>query len=113
MGVIKEKNVQDRVIIQSFDFRTLQYLHQRYPAIKTAMLIEDTDKRSLEDQLNALGFTPTIYSPDQSLVNAALVEKCHVRNIKVIPWTVNDKASIERLKSLGVDGIISDYPDLF
>jgi glycerophosphoryl diester phosphodiesterase len=113
MGVIKEKNVQDRVIIQSFDFRTLQYLHQRYPAIKTAMLIEDTDKRSLEQQLDALGFMPAIYSPDHSLVTAALVEKCHVRNIKVIPWTVNDKATIERLKSLGVDGIISDYPDLF
>ncbi len=113
MSVIKEKNIQDRVIIQSFDFRTLQYLHQHYPAIKTAMLIEDTDKRSLEQQLQSLGFDPTIYSPDQSLVNAMLIEKCHKRNIKVIPWTVNDKATISRLKSLGVDGLISDYPDLF
>lgn len=113
MGVIKEKGIEDRVIIQSFDFRTLQYLHQHYPNIKTAMLIEDTDKRTLEQQLQALGFTPTIYSPDQSLVNAALIEKCHKQNMKVIPWTVNDKPTIHRLETLGVDGIISDYPDLF
>jgi len=113
MGVIKEKGVQDRVIIQSFDFRTLQYLHLHYPNIKTVMLIEDTDKRTFDQQLQALGFTPTIYSPDYSLVNAALIEKCHKQNIKVIPWTVNDKATIQRLKTLRVDGIISDYPGLF
>ena len=41
MAVIKEKEIEDHVIIQSFDFRTLQYLHQKYPDIKTAMLIED------------------------------------------------------------------------
>ncbi|MGB8194186.1 MAG: glycerophosphodiester phosphodiesterase [Chitinophagaceae bacterium] len=112
MAVIKEKNLQERVIIQSFDFRTLQYLHQHYPAVKTAMLIEDYDKRTLDQQLKALGFTPTIYSPEYSLVNSTLIESCHKQNIKVIPWTVNDKPTIDRLKSLGVDGIISDYPDL-
>ncbi|HYE56767.1 MAG TPA: glycerophosphodiester phosphodiesterase, partial [Chitinophagaceae bacterium] len=113
MGVIRLKQVEERVIIQSFDFRTLQYLHQHYPSIKTAMLIEDGDKRSLEQQLKALGFNPTIYSPHYSLVTEALVRKCHDLNIKVIPWTVNDKPTIERLKAMRVDGIISDYPDLF
>ena len=113
VSVILEKGVQDRVIIQSFDFRTLQYLHNKYPSIMTAMLIEDYDKRGLKDQLKALGFLPTIYSPEQSLVTEELVKSCHEQGIKVIPWTVNDKTSIERLKGLGVDGIISDYPDLF
>ncbi|HKB43170.1 MAG TPA: glycerophosphodiester phosphodiesterase [Chitinophagaceae bacterium] len=113
MGVIKEKRMKERVIIQSFDFRTLQYLHQHYPAVKTAMLIEDFDKRNLEDQLKALGFTPTIYSPDYSLVNKDLLKKCYHQNIKVIPWTVNDKETIKKLKAMGVDGIISDYPNLF
>jgi glycerophosphoryl diester phosphodiesterase len=113
MEVIKEKGIEEHVIIQSFDFRTLQYLHQHYPAIKTAMLIEDFDKRSLEDQIKTLGFIPTIYSPDYSLVNKDLLKKCHQQNIKVIPWTVNDKETIEKLKAMGVDGLISDYPNLF
>jgi glycerophosphoryl diester phosphodiesterase len=113
VAVIRSKGIEDRVIIQSFDFRTLQYLHQHYPFIKTAMLIEDFDKRGLDEQLKALGFIPTIYSPDYSLVNDELLKKCHQQKIKVIPWTVDDKPTIDRLKSMGVDGIISDYPNLF
>jgi glycerophosphoryl diester phosphodiesterase len=113
MKVIKEKQMEDYVIIQSFDFRTLQYLHQHYPAIKTAMLIEDYDKRTIDDQIKALGFMPTIYSPAYILTTEATIKKCHDQNIRIIPWTVNDKKEIERLKDLGVDGIISDYPDLF
>jgi len=112
MKVINAARISDRVIIQSFDFRTLQVMHKRYPAIKTAALIEDDDKRPLEEQLKTLGFMPTIYSPDYSLVTKELVEQCHERKIKVIPWTVNDKAAIEQMKATGVDGIITDYPDL-
>ena len=113
IAVIKEKEIEDRVIIQSFDFRTLQYLHQHYPTIKTAMLIEDFDRRGIEKQIEALGFNPTIYSPHYSLINEALLNYCHERKIKVIPWTVNKKEDIERLKKMGVNGIITDYPDLF
>jgi glycerophosphoryl diester phosphodiesterase len=113
MEVIKEKKLEKRVIIQSFDFRTLQYLHQHYPQMKTAMLIEDDDKRGIKKQIEALGFVPTIYSPHYSLVNAELIGYCHSKKIKVIPWTVNTKQEIEQLKKMGVDGIISDYPNLF
>lgn len=113
MKLIKEKNMEEQVIIQSFDFRTLQYLHQKYPQIKTAMLIEDFDTRTFEQQLKALGFTPTIYSPAYKLVTKELIEKCHSQNIRVIPWTVNTRAEIEKYKGMGVDGIITDYPDLF
>lgn len=113
MQVIHQKKVADRVIIQSFDFRTLKILHQKYPDIKTAALVEEVDKRPLEEQLTELGFTPTIYSPAYSLVTKDLVEKCHRQYIRIIPWTVNDVGAIQKLKDLGVDGIITDYPDLF
>ena len=113
MKVINEKGIANRVIIQSFDFRTLQYLHQKYPAMQTAMLIEDYDKRGLETQLTALGFIPTIYSPAVELVNEELIKKCHQQHISIIPWTVNDAKKIATLKVMGVDGIISDYPNLF
>lgn len=113
IGVIKTKGIEKRTIIQSFDFRTLQYLHGKYPEIRTAALIEDYDKRTFENHLQILGFEPSIYSPHYSLVNEELVKKCHGRNVKVIPWTVNDKSSIDRLRALGVDGIITDYPNLF
>lgn len=113
MAVVREKNIEDRVIIQSFDVRTLQYLKEKYPAVRTAMLVEGSDKRGLEAQLRELGFTPDVYSPAYELVTEDLVRDCHSRRVAVIPWTVNDKAEMIRLKKLGVDGIISDFPDLF
>jgi glycerophosphoryl diester phosphodiesterase len=113
MKVIKEKGMEAQVTIQSFDFRTLQYLHKNYPHIPTVMLIEDSDKTSFEDQLKTLGFTANVYSPHFSLVTEELVKKCHAKKMRIIPWTVNDKIEIARLKKIGVDGIISDYPDLF
>jgi glycerophosphoryl diester phosphodiesterase len=77
------------------------------------MLIDDFDNTGVDEQLKALGFTPDIYSPAFVHVNEKLVQLCHQQNMKIIPWTVNDKAKIEELKKIGVDGIITDYPNLF
>ena len=113
MQVINEKQLTEKVIIQSFDVRTLQYLHKNYPSIKTSLLIEGTDQQSFSDQLNKLGFTPDVYSPEYTIVNAGLIKACHDKGIKIVPWTVNEKTEIEKLTAAGVDGIITDYPDLF
>lgn len=112
LQVLQEKNVLDRVTIQSFDIRTLQYLHQQYPTIQTAYLFEPPSFESFETRLNKLGFTPTIYSPAYELVNEKMIAECHSKNIKVIPWTVNEIAKMQQLIALGVDGLITDYPNL-
>ena len=91
MKLTAGKNMLSHVLIQSFDFRTLQYLHQKYPAIPTAMLIDNGDKRDLKQQLGDLGFTPAVYSPHFSRVNTGLIQACHRRSMKIIPWTVNEK----------------------
>lgn len=111
MAVIKEKDLAMWTTIQSFDIRTLQYLHEHYPDMQTALLVED--RKSFALQLKDLGFIPTIYSPDYTLVTPLLVKQCHDAGIQIIPWTVNDKAEMTRLKNLGVDGLISDYPNLY
>jgi len=113
MQVVKEKKIEDRSYLQSFDFRPLQILHKKYPNIVTAVLISDKDKRSFEQQLNELGYSPQMYSPHYSLVTAELVKECHKRNIKLIPWTVNTLEEMKKMKQLGVDGIITDYPNYF
>jgi glycerophosphoryl diester phosphodiesterase len=113
MAIIREKGIEDITTIQSFDFRTLQYLHVQYPAMKTAMLIEDYDRRGIDEQLKALGFIPSVYSPAYTLVDEQLIKKCHRKKMRIIPWTVNTKEEIDRLKNMGVDGIITDYPNLF
>ncbi|HVX50166.1 MAG TPA: glycerophosphodiester phosphodiesterase [Chitinophagaceae bacterium] len=113
MAVIKEKKIEDRVIVQSFDVRSLQYLHQKYPYIKTSLLVDASAKKNFAQQLQNLGFIPTIYSPEYHLVTALLVKQCHDTGVQLIPWTVDSKPVIDSLKHLGVDGIITDYPNLF
>lgn len=113
MKVINENQMEDYVTIQSFDFRSLQYLHQHYPDIKTVMLIEASDKNSFRKQIKDIGFTPTVYSPEFTLVTPELIKECHDLKMKIIPWTVNDKKKINELREMGVDGIITDYPNLF
>ena len=110
---LQDLGTLNKTIIQSFDIRPLQYLHKNYPEVQTSLLILGTDKRSLEEQFAELGFEPNVYSPHYSLVTEDLLKKCHQKNIRVIPWTVNSKNTIEQLKALGVDGIITDYPNLF
>jgi glycerophosphoryl diester phosphodiesterase len=113
MEIVLQKGIQQRVIIQSFDLRTLQVLHKKYPEIRSALLVEGYSKLSMDQHLAELGFQPTIYSPEYSLVNEALVKACVAKGMKLIPWTVNTPEAIRHLKQLGVDGIITDYPNLF
>lgn len=110
MAVVKQKKIEKRVIIQSFDIRTLQYLHEKYPKIRTSLLIDE--KEDFENNINALGFNPTIYSPYSVLVGKTLVDKCHALGIKIIPWTVNSTKDISYMMNLGVDGIITDFPNV-
>jgi glycerophosphoryl diester phosphodiesterase len=113
MAVLKEKKIENQVILQSFDIRPLQILHEKFSGIKISLLVEDSDENDFEGQLKKLGFIPAIYSPNQSLVDEELVKQCHEKGMKIIPWTVNDKKQIAKLRKMGVDGIITDYPDLF
>ncbi|MCC8426535.1 glycerophosphodiester phosphodiesterase family protein [Mucilaginibacter sp. UR6-11] len=108
MDVITSKHITNRVIIQSFDPRTLQVLHQQMPEVKTAFLIQTGD---YDGNIKLLGFNPTILSPEQKIVTPDLVTAAHKNNILVIPWTVNDEAAMKALADLKVDGLISDYPD--
>ncbi|HEX8356268.1 MAG TPA: glycerophosphodiester phosphodiesterase family protein [Segetibacter sp.] len=113
LNVVSEKKILPRVTIQSFDFRVLKYLSKKAPDIKTAALIDAPNRKSVHYQLEQLGFVPTAYSPHFSLVTNSLIKQCHEKGMLVIPWTVNDLTRMRTLKGAGVDGIITDYPNLF
>lgn len=100
----------ERVVIQSFDFRVLKYWHKKYPQVRLAALVENN--KSIEANLKELGFAPSIYSPDFSLLKSQnTVTALKRKKIRVIPWTVNEPEDMKRLRMWGVDGIITDYPN--
>ena len=112
VNLIKQKNIVDRTSIQSFDLRPLKVLHQKYPTVQTAYLVFGVGCSDAQKQIELLGFTPTIYSPEFKYVTKETVDYCHANNMKIIPWTVNTKSEIDALIALGVDGLITDYPNL-
>lgn len=122
----------ERVVVQSFDFRVLKYFHEKYPDIRLAALVEN--KKSPAENLKALGFVPTTYSPEYKLLTREAIDWLHAQyytpvppkvypapaqkpappkpmRLRVVPWTVNEEKDMVALKGLGVDGFITDYPD--
>ena len=69
------------------------------------------NRNGLSKNLELLGFQPDIYSPYFLLCTAGLVDSLHQQNTQLIPWTVNEPDQMQELIDMGVDGIITDYPD--
>ena len=99
-----------RITIQSFDFRILRYFNKHYPEVQLALLIEN--ELSWELNIDSLGFKPEIYSCDYALLSAETISELQEINMKVIPWTVNDSIDMRQLIHWGVNGFITDYPNI-
>ena len=96
-----------RAVIQSFDYRTLTIVEKEAPEIETAYLTEAKD--SDPARVHALG--AKIWSPDMKAMTPEKVAQAHKLGMRVVIWTANEPAEIERMIDARVDGIISDYPE--
>ena len=132
LEVIREAGMTQRVMVQSFDWRTLELLHKLEPGLRTMYLtVEAPDFHTLTDgswtaghllkdhdgsvprmiRASAENFPGVIWAPSYDNLSASLVKEAQGLGLQVIPWTVNQKPLMERLIEWGVDGIITDYPD--
>jgi glycerophosphoryl diester phosphodiesterase len=127
LAVIREAGMTSRVTIQSFDWRTLQLVQKAEPSMPTAYLTSQNpnsdntrdgtwsagfklaDHGSVPKMVKAAG--GAVWSPNHGALTEALVKEAQALRLKVIPWTVNEPADLERFIGWGVDGIITDYPD--
>ena len=105
------KNLGDRLIVQSFDTRALNYIHEKWPDVIVSYLTEFEDGGNIKKLLKKLDFVPQWWSPQSYVVNKRNVAWCHANGIGVVPWTVDDKKEMKRLVKCGVEAIISNYPD--
>lgn len=127
LNVVHEAGMEQRVTIQSFDWRTLQIVQGFEPGIPTVYLsIQTANNDNIRDGAWTAGFRiadhgsvprmvkaagGAVWSPNNGALTEALVKEAHELGLKVIPWTINNPADMDRLIGWGVDGIISDYPD--
>ena len=110
--LLLSKNLGERLIVQCFDTRALNYMHAKWPELTLSYLTEDYDGGDIETLLQNLDFVPQWWSPESSVVTSENVAWCHAHGIGVVPWTVDDPAEMRRLVDCGVEAIISNYPDI-
>lgn len=104
------KNLGDRLVVQCFDVRALNYMHEKYPQLYLSYLVGEKDK-DFDEYMAKLDFTPVWLSPHYSNTDAELCRKAWERGMKIVPWTADSPEDIQRLVDLKVDAIISNYPD--
>ena len=108
LAKIRQYKLEKRIILQSFDFRTLVAMRKLAPEIRLSALTE-FDKRDFA-AITAEAGHAEIISPDYHLVTPAKVEAAHKAGLQVVPWTADTEADWDRLVEAGVDAIISDDP---
>ena len=96
------------VVLQSFDFQVLKYWHNVWGRVNLSALVDNEPPSFV---LKELGFTPAIYSSSYKQLDGARIAFSHANNMQVIPWTVNVREDIQKMIDLGVDGLITDYPN--
>jgi glycerophosphoryl diester phosphodiesterase len=131
LDLLRAQEFSDRVMVQSFDWRTLQLVQQLSPSIPTVYLTQQQGAGTTIslDKASAwtAGFNPAeyehslprtvkaaggaIWSPYFGDVDPDLVAESHRLGLAVVVWTVNATADMARMIDMGVDGIISDRPD--
>ena len=110
--LLLSKNLGDRLIVQCFDTRSLEYIHHKWPEVTLSFLTEPEEGTDVEAIMSKLSFLPRWWSPESSEVTPENVAWCHEHGIGVVPWTVDDPAEMQRMVDCGAEAIISNYPDV-
>ena len=110
--LLLSKNLGDRLIVQCFDVRALNYMHSKWPQLTLSYLTEAEEGGDIEKLLGNLDFKPQWWSPEASVVTPENVAWCHSHGIGVVPWTVDNPDMMRHLVDCGVEAIISNYPDI-
>ena len=107
LRVVGEYGLADRVVIQSFDHRSLWAVH----GVDTSIALAALSTRPI-DLAAVASRGASIWSPSYQAITPSQIQSAHDAGLLVIPWTVNDPSDIQRLIDLGVDGLITDRPDI-
>lgn len=108
-AAVERSGVSSHVRVQSFDARILMEVRKKMPSLDLGLLVNR--RQDPETELNKLGFKPDYLNPFFPMADPKLVEMLHERGIGIVPWTVNSPARMKELAAMGVDGIITDYPE--
>jgi len=103
-----QRRAVDRTLVSSFDWPTVRALASRKPRVRTGLLADSPVRDAAGELRRARADTLVV---KHRLATARLVEEVHSAGFQVLVWTVNRPKDLRRMIALGVDGIITDYPE--
>jgi glycerophosphoryl diester phosphodiesterase len=109
LELISSRNMFETILVSSFKHETIRTLKELNPNIKTAALVKSITPDMIP---SILKLEPDAINPQYTNVHRRFIELAHENGLRVYPWTVNDASTMHRLVRDGVDGIITDYPDI-
>lgn len=109
LAAVQQAGVADRTTIQSFDHRSLWAIRSLDGTVRLAAL---TLPGHIPDVAELADGGAAVWSPDFRSATRDAIDAAHGAGLAVIAWTVNDPDDMQALIDLGVDGIITDRPDL-
>ncbi len=111
-GLIKPAAKKWQVLIQSFSPASLQKIHALNPSLPLIQLFSGREtSETIQARLDATATYAVGIGPSKNDVDRPLVEAAHARCLDLHPYTVNEKAEMESLIGLGVDGMFTNFPD--
>ena len=108
LASIRKHRLEKRVILQSFDFRTLRVMRKLAPEVKLSALHAGAPRDFVA--LSKEAANAEIVSPVFMLVGKDNVAKAHAAGLQVVPWTPNLPEQWAKMVDAGVDAIITDDP---
>ncbi len=111
VGLVRERGMQDRVLLSSFNPMALLKAARIAPEIPRGLLVMPSEPRPVRAVL-AMAVPREALNPHDALVDARVVRAEHSKNRRVNVWTVNDGERARELLTMGVNGIITDVPDV-
>lgn len=112
-GWLSEDHLARRLIVQSFGADSVKSVHRQAPGVKTAFLGKPKPEELGEYAKFADQINPNHQSVTSDYVAAVhRLKGAHKRKLELFTWTVNDGPTAARMAKLGVDGIISNNPDV-
>ena len=107
VGALRAADAVGRTVVLSFDPGLLAKVRQLDPLIVAGYLYEESFADAVRKAV-AAGARQILPRADR--ITANLVEEAHRSDLKIVAWTVNARQKMKELMDLGVDGIITDYP---
>jgi glycerophosphoryl diester phosphodiesterase len=108
LDLIRLNHFEERVIICSFSRNSLQKVRSLDPAIRIAVLASD---RRAQPISFACAISATMLSLRRDIITRSLATQAHEKNLSIAAWSVNDEDKMRGLIDIGVDAIITNYPD--